>query len=63
MVVSRIDNDVTLRLQPLRPVQDSSKDNSKGNRTHKVLVTGKLVNEFENNPELTVGPFATFLAV
>ena len=61
--LSRIDNDgVSLPFQPSHPssnVHASSKNDVK--RTHKVHVVQKLINEFENNPELIGGAFATLL--
>ena len=57
--------DVSSRLQPSHAnvqssnVQASSRDGVK--RTHKVHVLDKVINEFEDNPELIGGAFATLL--
>ena len=54
-----------LALQPCHPdvhssnIQATSKDDVK--RTHKVNVVQKRINEFEDNPELIGGAFATLL--
>ena len=66
MDVSRIDNDVvSLPLQPSHPDVQSSNVHASSNddvkRTHKVHVVQKLINEFEDNPELIGGAFATLL--
>ena len=72
MDVSRIDDavddeDVSPRSQPSHPdaqsynEEDFSKDNPKVKRTHKVHVIEKILNEFEGNPELIGGAFATLL--
>ena len=61
------DDDVSPRSQPSHPdaqscnEDDSSKDNPKVKRTHKVHVIEKILNEYEDNPELIGGAFATLL--
>ena len=65
--VSPNDNDDVSLPQPSQSeaqsskVQDSEGENPKVKRTHKVHVVEKLINEFENNPELIGGAFATLL--